>query len=441
MYLRYMKTQLMEKIRAVKAANVFLDCALALALCASFTAAPAQTRQTAVDGAATQRMSLDECLAFAADHNLALKTADRQVERARTLQGTAWDVERTELSLSQDPTAGGSPDNAVALSQQIEFPTVYAARHGQLKAEARAERSRRNVTAQQLRADIVAAYWQLVYGRERMAILAAQDSVLRHYADVESKRYAAGDSRQLEAITARRMVHENALELATARADCAAAQQQLATLLGTALLVEPADGALRPLDYTPDGFVFGSTPEGELAAGRVAVADKALRVAKNGWAPSLSLTLKNQLVITGWDPYHENRARYSGGNFMGFEVGIGVPLVFGATKAKVKAARADREIAELELQRQHAAQQADYNAALARYTTAFSRLRYYDGQGADSAREMERLATEEYEQGELTSLEYVHVLQESIDSRLKRAEAVNAYNLAVVELKRLAGKW
>ena len=436
-----MNTQLLEKIRIMTAVGGRVCRGLALALWASFMAAPAQAQTAAGAGAAAQRMSLDECLDFAAGHNLALKTADRQVERARTLQGTAWDVDRTELSLSQDPTAGGSPDNAVAISQQIEFPTVYAARHGRLKAETKAERSRRNVTAQQLRADIAAAYWQLVYGRERTAILAGQDSVLRRYADIEAKRYTAGDGRQLETITARRMVHENALELATARADYAASQQQLATLLGTDALVEPADGSLRPLDYTPEGFVFGSTPEGELAADRVAVADKELRVARNGWAPSLSLTLKNQLVITGWDPYHENRARYSGGNFMGFEVGIGVPLVFGATRAKVKAARADREIAELELQQQHAAQQAGYNAALSRYTTAFSRMRYYDGQGTDSAREMVRLATEEYVQGELTSLEYVHVLQENIDARLKRAEAVNAYNQAVVELKRLAGKW
>ena len=171
----------------------------------------------------------------------------------------------------------------------------------------------------------------------------------------------------------------------------------------------------------------------------MAVADKALRVAKNGYAPSLSLALKSQLVISSWDPYHENRARYDGGNFMGFEVGIGIPLFFGATKAKVKAARSDRAIAQMEMQQQQLTQQTEYKAALTRYNTAFSRMQYYEQKGAASATEIARLATLEYENGEISYIEYVSALQESIDSQLKRADAINAYNQAVVALKRICG--
>lgn len=43
----------------------------------------------------------------------------------------------------------------------------------------------------------------------------------------------------------------------------------------------------------------------------------------------------------------------------------------------------------------------------------------------------------ENEQGEIGYVEYVDALQESIDLRLKRAEAINDYNQAVVCLQRL----
>ena len=390
-------------------------------------------------GTSAQTLTLKQCLALAADHSLTLKQADAQVERARVMQGTAWDLDRTELSLSQDPTSGGSPDNALALSQEIEFPTVYAARHSQLKAETKAEKSRRNVTLQQLHSDIASAYWQLVYCKERITILSAQDSVLTRYADLADKRYKAGEARQLEALTAARLERENAMELAAAKSYYAAGQQQLAALIGTDAAITPADNTLSALDYSPTDFSFASTAEGELARDRVAVADKALRVAKNGYAPSLSLVLKNQLVISSWDPYHENRARYDGGNFMGFEVGIGIPLFFGATKAKVKAARSDRAIAQMEMQQQQLTQQTEYKAALTRYNTAFSRMQYYEQKGAASATEIERLASLEYENGEISYIEYVSALQESIDSQLKRADAINAYNQAVVALKRICG--
>ena len=390
-------------------------------------------------GTSAQTLTLKQCLALAADHSLTLKQADAQVERARVMQGTAWNLDRTELSLSQDPTSGGSPDNALALSQEIEFPTVYAARHSQLKAETKAEKSRRNVTLQQLHSDIASAYWQLVYCKERITILSAQDSVLTRYADLADKRYKAGEARQLEALTAARLERENAMELAAAKSDYSTGQQQLAALIGTDAAITPADNTLSALDYSPTDFSFASTAEGELARDRVAVADKALRVAKNGYAPSLSLALKNQLVISSWNPYHENRARYDGGNFMGFEVGIGIPLFFGATKAKVKAARSDRAIAQMEMQQQQLTQQTEYKAALTRYNTAFSRMQYYEQKGAASATEIARLASLEYENGEISYIEYVSALQESIDSQLKRADAINAYNQAVVALKRICG--
>ena len=80
---------------------------------------------------------------------------------------------------------------------------------------------------------------------------------------------------------------------------------------------------------------------------------------------------------------------------MGFEVSIGVPLFFGATKAKVKAARKDREIAEMSMHQQQLTRQKDYDAALARYTAAFNRMHYYESQGSADAEEIARLGTVE----------------------------------------------
>ena len=91
------------------------------------------------------------------------------------------------------------------------------------------------------------------------------------------------------------------------------------------------------------------------------------------------------------------------------------------------------------MQQQQLTQQTEYKAALTRYSTAFSRMQYYEQKGAASATEIARLATLEYENGEISYIEYVSALQESIDSQLKRADAINAYNQAVVALKRICG--
>ena len=53
-------------------------------------------------------MTLQECIDMALDNNLDMKAGTVSVGKARDLQGTAFDMEKTSVTLSQDPTSGGS---------------------------------------------------------------------------------------------------------------------------------------------------------------------------------------------------------------------------------------------------------------------------------------------------------------------------------------------
>lgn len=137
----------------------------------------------------TRKVSLQECINMALEKNPQMQVVNKSVERAKALQGTAWEIDKTEFSLSQDPTSGGSPDNALSLSQSIEFPTYYIARHKQLKAETQAERSKVAVVRLSLENDVKAAYYQAVYQAEKLRVLESQDSLLAQYRTLAEKRY------------------------------------------------------------------------------------------------------------------------------------------------------------------------------------------------------------------------------------------------------------
>lgn len=51
----------------------------------------------------TRKVSLQECINMALEKNPQMQVANKSVERAKALQGTAWEIDKTELSLSQDP--------------------------------------------------------------------------------------------------------------------------------------------------------------------------------------------------------------------------------------------------------------------------------------------------------------------------------------------------
>lgn len=388
----------------------------------------------------TRKVSLQECINMALEKNPQMQVSNKSVERAKALQGTAWEMDKTELSLSQDPTSGGSPDNALSLSQSIEFPTYYIARHKQLKAETQAERSKAAVVRLSLENDVKAAYYQAVYQAEKLRVLESQDSLLAQYRTLAEKRYKAGETRQLELLSAERLQRENKMEVLAAHNELETVQLLLSRLVGSVETVEPKEDSLLPLDWKQASYNYSQTPDGQYSADRLKVSEQAVRVAKNGFAPSLSLSLRNQLVISSWNPYDQDRSRFDGGNFMGFEVGVGIPLFYGATRAKVKAARKEREMIALEIKEQEQLRQQEYLSALSRMNAAYVRYTYYNEEGRERSDKMAEQGLLEYSQGEISYLEYMNVLQESIDLRLKRASALNDYNQCVLVMEKLCGR-
>ncbi len=387
-----------------------------------------------------KNMTLKQCIDIGLTNNYGIKAAEKSVERAKAMQGSAWDLDKTEISLAQDPTSGGGPDNALSLTQQMDFPTVYVAKGKLLKAETQAERSKAEIAKQQLRADIASVYYQLVYKQALIGILQTQDSVIARFCTIAAKRHEAGEARKLERLTMDRKLMDNRHELLQARNDFATLQKQMMSLMNVAEPMLPAESRLEALKLDVSEFNFSNTVEGQYAQDKIAVADRAVTLAKNGFAPSLSLSLRDQLVISSWNPYHQDRSRFSGGNFMGFEVGIGVPLFFGATKAKVRAAKRDREMADLEMRQDEAQRRQEYYVLLNKLSVAREKMDYYNGDGYSQVNEMARLAEMEYENGEITYLEFANVLDESVSHAMKRAAAISDYNNVVISLLQANGE-
>lgn len=386
-----------------------------------------------------EKMTLQQCFELADKQNIALQTGRKAVEKAQVMQGTAWDLDKTEIAFSQNPASSGDTDNGLTFSQSIEFPTVYTARRNQLKAETQAEKSRLNVTSQQLRLEIANVYYAMLYQTHRLQILQQQDSVIQRYCDVAAKRYRAGEARQLEFLSADRMRNDNRLEMTKVKNEAENLQTALMALLNTTTPVVPAADNLVISQRSPmnAAFNYQQTADAQYQKDLISALDQEVKCAKTGYAPSLSLALRSQLLIDSWDPYHINRQRFTEGNFFGFEVTVGVPLFYGATKAKVKAAQKDREVAQLAMLQEQRKKERDYKQGYNRLQNAIKRMEYYSGENMAKAKDIERLSTLEYENGEISYVEYASALQEAIDMRLKQAEVVNEYNEAVLALMAL----
>ena len=388
--------------------------------------------------AQSRQMTLQEVLAMAAERSLTLQNSRMEVDKTRILQGTAFHLDATSVSLSQDPTSGGSPDNAITVSQSFALPSVYSARRSLLKSETSAAQSRLAVSENELRREVSLAFYDLLYAQDVLHIYARQDSIYKNFNRVAEAKLGTGETGRLEQMNAIRLKQENDIKSDIAQRDFLTAQLQLMKWLNTDTLVIPLATATNELIFADNSIA--DVPLLALAKSQEEVANRQLKLEKRNGLPTFSVGASVQTVIKGFNPYNIDRSAYGGGNFMGFSVGVNIPLAFGAQKARVKATRKEVEMAQLNVRNQEYVLRKTYDAAYNNYVSAHKAYNYYQKIGVPQAREMERISKVSYEYGQIGYVELMQNLQSALEVWKDFADATRQYNKAIVELNYLQGK-
>ena len=390
--------------------------------------------------ATVDAQSLAECIATAREHNISVRVADLQVQRAKRMEGSYLEMERTELSLSQDPTSGGSPDNALTLMQKIDFPTVYGTRRKLLKADTQVEASRRRLTESELARDVSSAYSKLLYWQHVEVLLSGNDSVLSEFVRTADIRYKNGETNCLELMNAQQLKAENGIRLREAQEEKTAAAIQLQQLMNTSETVVATDDYLCVQPCSDDAYSFAATPQGLLLESEQVRSERELGYIRQGMSPTFNVGIRHQLVISGINPYDVDRSRFDKGNWMGFEVGVAFPLFYGFQKARKSAAKLDVDIART--RREQAERKSGSELLIARNAVESARRTYdyYQSDGIPAAKEMRRLSCIEYGAGEITYVEHVQNLMAALSVEMEHAKAIDALNQAVVKLNFIKGR-
>lgn len=298
----------------------------------------------------------------------------------------------------------GVAESELVVSQEIDFPTKYAARNKQAQMQQTVgdkllAKQRRDILlqAQLLCIDLIRLNQTLSMLRER---LANSETLLQMY----QKRMEAGDA--------------NALELNKVKLDCMEVRTLVNEAQGerTSLLqqLRQLNGG-KPIDVTdtvlPDypqitnfeeyrALALASDADVAVAQTSLCAADMNLKLQKNEWLPNISFG------------YRRNTEHGEGIN--GFLVGVSFPLY--SNSSNVKAARQRRESAELQVVQAQ-------NEAEASLRTNYEQLQglqqVIDHSDVKLLQESLTLFAKALQQGEITALVY-YVEINSIYEKLQR---------------------
>ncbi|WBO86159.1 CusA/CzcA family heavy metal efflux RND transporter [Hymenobacter yonginensis] len=379
--------------------------------------------------APTGPLTLQQALQTGLSQNLSVQSSALQVQQQRALTRTGYDIPRTVLDYQRGQISGGLIDQSFNVIQQTALPTVYAAQRRLLESQALTAEQRGRVQRRELSQNIRSSYSQLLLTYRRAALLRRQDSLYRRAARAARIRYQVGETNRLEQVSAEARSRELQNRLATTATELAVRQQQLALLLGSgqpaaidtsASLVaqlSPADTAT----LSPD-----SNPTLGLLQQEVAQSQLQTRVEQLRRLPDVRVGYFNQTI---------NKER-------GFQVvqgGISVPLLGGAQKGRIAAARLGEQVAANQLTyatTQLAGQLGQIRQQLAR---ARASLSYYEQYALPQAKLILSTAEKSFRAGDIDYVTYVVNTEPAWQIQQAYLDQVQQYNEYVIALQGLSG--
>ncbi|UHG91806.1 CusA/CzcA family heavy metal efflux RND transporter [Spirosoma oryzicola] len=397
--------------------------------------------QAQVPQLTTTSLSLDAALQQAITNNGSTRVSTLNTAIQQTGRRSARDIGATNLSWMGGQYNGVNFDNNVTLQQSLPNPKLIKQLGRLADAAIASSEVQAKLTQNGLRAQVKAAYYDLLYLVERNKLLRSQDSLLIAFRAATELRLKTGEGTTVEVATASNQLGELRNLLAQNEADQQIAQSRLQTLLNTNRPIQLSENSLtrRNLPTVTDSITLAQTPELALLRQQTEVAAQQTAVEQARLLPSFSLGYFNQSLI-GTYTVDNQEVSYGGGKrFQGFIAGVAVPLFTRPQRARVEAARLGQQLSEASLSLTQRNLQGELSILVQSIRKLQSSLNYYDQTGLPTARLLTDQANRAFRAGEIAYLQLSQALTQAYQTRTGYVDTINQYNQAVIALEQLLG--
>lgn len=387
-------------------------------------------------------VDVKKAIQLALDSNLLVRSSAYNVEAQKALKGTAWDIPKTSIDGQYGQFNSYTRDNSFTVSQSFAFPTVYVNQRQLAVANLKSSEWQLKQSQLDIATQVKQVYWQLAFLNSKHRLLLYQDSLFSGFQRAAELRAKAGETNQLEMISARSQSLEIKNQLQLVNADLEIFKQKLQTLINATSSVNCADTVLHrlPFNVTTDSFRLEANPSAGLVLQQVEVARFEKRVERSRMMPDFSVGYFSQTIQGVQDVNGVPRTFGSGDRFTGIQAGIAIPLWFVPYTSRAKAAKIKQQAAQINAEYFNKSLSGNYKALLGEYSKYSNSVEYYEKQAVPEAVLIIEQATRAYKAGAMEYLDYILTLNRALSIRQNYLEALNSYNQTIISLEFITGK-
>jgi cobalt-zinc-cadmium resistance protein CzcA len=395
-----------------------------------------------LNGSAQEKpLSIDRALELAYKNNQSLRASQLDVQAQNKLVGAAWDIPKTEIAGTFGQINSLAQDRNISISQSIN-PFKIGATRKLLKENSSASQLRSDATKQQIAFSVRESWNNLLYYGKLNSILTKQSTVMDKFVRSADVKFRVGETNSLEknVATAKQLELQQRIRQNEAQMKIERSRLKLYLNLKDELLI--ADTSFVPL---PSGAMVDSTalkqnPEFKLAEKQVDIATATQKAEQAALWPDISAGYFIQSItgnqdVDGTPRYYDDALR-----FQGFTAGISVPIFFGSSVAKAKAAKIN-----IEREKENAAYiQSELKSRLVeqaeQLATYEALITYYRDTAEPNAQKITANATKAYQNGDVSYVEYVQNLETANSILVNYADAVRQYNQTIINIQYLTNQ-
>lgn len=368
-------------------------------------------------------VSLEDAISIGIKNNKGLASSKNQIDMNKQLEGTAFDIDKTDIYYSFDQNniaTNNSPLNVFGINQTIQFPTFYSSHKKVLEQRTQLAESKYKIDEEHLKKEITKAYFTALHWNDMMLNYTYMDSVFRRFANAAQKRFDVGETNSLELLLAQSKSKEIGVTLYQSRLNYEKSIIQLnkwiqSDSLFTISKSESVIINLLPLDTA-------NNPLLQYLNQSIVLDEKQLAMNKKSLLPDLKLGV-----------FRGSNNGDSPNRFYGVQAGIAIPLFYGADKAKIQASKTGVLIKQNEFDNYFTQIQSNYEILNNELKTYKSGIDYYLDFGKNLFSETLLNANKSYQSGEIDYLQYTTLLDHANTIKINYLQNNFFYNLTVIE--------
>jgi len=390
-----------------------------------------------------KQITIDEAINIAIQNNQSVKASSIDIQAIESLRKTANELPKLDFNTQLGQYNSIKFDNAFQLSQTIPFPTLFGAKKELINAEVKAKQIQQQLTIYEIKNQVRSLFYQIEYLQYNKLKLQSLDSLYNEFIRVANLRYKTGDTKKIEISTAETKKGEINLLAQQNQVYLQNAYQSLKTILSS----KDSITIVSSQTYTPlqvnsliDSNAITSHPMLQSIYQNMQIAEQTKNVVKAQGLPDFKIGYSNQSLIgfqniDGVDKYFG-----AGNRFNVVNIGVAIPLTFGATKARIKSLEYQKQSLQTQAEYQNTLLNTNLLNALTQYQQDVQQYNYYKIQALPNADNIVKAAQLGYRTGDITYVEYLYALQTATDIQLKYLQSIQQINQTVVNINSIINK-